>query len=128
MTRIKSFPGIKVMSEPEGELLFQIRATLGEDGYAVQHRFHPVRQWRFDFSFPDVKLAVEIEGGLYAKPKDSAGDSGRGDHTRGARIEADMEKYAEAMAMGWVVLRVSPRQVKSGQAIAWIERIIEARK
>ena len=84
-----------------------------------QFRFHPSRRWRFDFAWAERPrlLAVEVDGGLYVY----------GGHNRGAQIEKDMEKAAEAICMGWTVLRVSGRHVKSGQALEWIERALHER-
>lgn len=81
-------------------------------------RFHPSRRWRFDCAWPDRKLAVEVEGGVFVQ----------GRHSRGLGMEKDTEKYAEAAILGWTVLRVTPRQVKSGQALNWIERWLQRGK
>ena len=44
------------MSKPEDELLFQCRAyNLFPER---EYRFHPTRRWRFDFAFPDMRLAI----------------------------------------------------------------------
>jgi very-short-patch-repair endonuclease len=83
----------------------------------TEHRFHPVRRWRFDLAWPDAKLAVEVEGGVYVE--------GGSRHTRGPGYEADCQKYAEALVLGWRVLRVTPRQVKTGMALRWIEGALE---
>lgn len=58
-------------------------------------RFHDVRRWRFDFAYIDVKIAIEIEGGVYTG----------GRHTRGTGFINDCEKYNTATVMGWRVLR-----------------------
>jgi very-short-patch-repair endonuclease len=79
-----------------------------------EYRFHPTRKWRFDFAWPAKSLAVEVDGGLFVT----------GRHSRGAGAEKDMEKFAEAMIHGWRVLRVSTNQVKSGQALAWTEKLL----
>ena len=71
-----------------------------------EHRFHPVRRWRFDFCWSDHKLAVEIEGGAWVQ----------GRHNRGASFIKDMEKYNNAAILGWSLLRFTPQQVKSGEA------------
>ena len=76
-----------------------------------QHRFHPHRQWRFDFCWTSHQLAVEIQGGLYQSRK------GPGGHNRGAQMEADYEKLAEAALLGWTVVQFGPKQVKSGYAL-----------
>lgn len=66
----------------------------------------PVKDWRFDFAFPSVRVAVEIEGA-----------PGRGRHTTGKGFTEDIEKYTEATILGWHVLRFTGQQVASGYAI-----------
>ena len=65
---------------------------------ATEHRFHPKRKWRFDFAWPDVRLALEVEGGVWTG----------GRHTRGSGFLGDVEKYNAAAVMGWRVLRCTP--------------------
>ena len=85
---------------------------LRESGLAFQRefKFHPHRRWRIDFAFPDERVGVEVEGGTWSG----------GRHTRGSGFAADCEKYAEAMCLGWRVLRVTGDQVKSGEARLWL--------
>jgi len=80
-------------------------------------RFHPIRRWRFDWAFlpPVWSLAIEVEGGAFRQ----------GRHIRGAGFEADLEKYAEALVLGWVILRVTPKMVGDGRALGWIERLLK---
>lgn len=100
------------MSKAEDELIFQCRAfNLFPER---EHRFHPERKWRFDLAFPDLKLAVEVEGGLWVN----------GRHNRGAGFEADLEKYGEAQKLGWTVYRCSPGMVTKGAAIATIRDLV----
>lgn len=80
----------------------------------LEHRFHETRRWRFDLAFISEKLAVEVDGGGWIN----------GRHSRGGGIEADCEKYAEAMKLGWRVLRVTPKQVQNGMALRWIEQLM----
>jgi very-short-patch-repair endonuclease len=79
-----------------------------------EHRFHPVRKWRFDFAWPGRMIAVEVEGGTWT----------RGRHTRGAGYERDTEKYNTATEYGWKVYRFTSGQVERGEAIEHIERIL----
>lgn len=65
-----------------------------------EFRFHPKRLWRFDYAFPELKIAIEVEGGVWTK----------GRHTRGSGFVKDMEKYNAAASMGWTILRVTPKQ------------------
>lgn len=92
-------------SDLEEEMAFQIRVhALPEP--AREHAFHPDRKWRFDFAWPALRVALEVEGGTWS----------RGRHTRGKGYEADAEKYGAAAAAGWEVVRVTGAQVKSGAA------------
>ena len=88
--------------------------ALNFPAHVTEFCFHPTRKWRFDFAWPDYRLALEIEGGVYIG----------GRHTRGATFEADCEKYAEALSLGWRVLRVTPRHIKDGRAYAWLTKAI----
>lgn len=60
-----------------------------------EYQFHPTRKWRFDFAWPDKKIAVEMEGGVWIF----------GGHNRGGGYNKDCEKYNEAVKLGWKVLR-----------------------
>ena len=62
-----------------------------------EHRFHSERRWRFDYALPKLKIAVEIDGAVWA--------AGGGRHNRAAGYVADMEKLNTAASMGWLVLR-----------------------
>jgi very-short-patch-repair endonuclease len=72
-----------------------------------EYFFSPKRKWRFDFAFPDLKIAVEIEGGIWTG----------GAHTRGKHFESDAAKYNAAAKQGWKVLRYSTAMVERGDAI-----------
>lgn len=98
------------MSAGEIQLDMQLRA-MKLHGWEREFRFHPGRRWRFDFAHPESKIAVEVEGGAWTK----------GRHNRPAGFIADMEKYNQAALMGWIVLRYTPQQVSSGEAVNQIE-------
>lgn len=99
----------------ERALAFHIRAA-GLPSPTQQHRFHPTRAWRFDFAWPDRMLAVEMDGGLWMN----------GGHSRGSGQLGDMEKQAEAVLLGWRLIRVTDRHLRTGQAIEWITRALDA--
>jgi very-short-patch-repair endonuclease len=104
------------MSKAEEIFLMQCRALkLAPDR---EYRFDPARRWRFDFAFVGQKIAIEVEGGVW--------NGGR--HTRGAGFIADCEKYNAAAESGWMVLRYAVDQIKSGDAINQVERIIRGIK
>jgi hypothetical protein len=66
-----------------------------------EHRFHPDRKWRFDYAWPEIKVALEVEGGVWSG----------GRHTSSQGFEGDMAKYNAASVSGWRILRVQPRQL-----------------
>jgi len=74
-----------------------------------EHRFHAKRRWRFDFAWPDLMIAVEIEGGTWSR--------GQSRHTSGKGYEGDCEKYSTAAIDGWCVIRATSSMVTSGKAI-----------
>jgi very-short-patch-repair endonuclease len=78
-------------------------------------RFDAVRRWRFDFAFPDEKLAVEVEGGTW--------QAGR--HQRGGGFAEDCVKYNAATVLGWRILRYTTDQVESGEAIQQVREILK---
>jgi hypothetical protein len=77
----------------------------GLPGPEREYRFAPPRRWRFDYCFPSEKLAVEIEGGVWIQ----------GRHTRGSGFVRDLAKYNRAAILGWRLVRVTPRQVETGE-------------
>ena len=103
--------------------------------------FHPTRKWRVDFLIskplglehgvhrcrdrasmetlenegaPRKPLLLEIEGVT------KYGSLGR--HQRADGYEKDCEKYAEALLLGFSLLRVTQHMVKSGKAMDYVER------
>jgi hypothetical protein len=79
-----------------------------------EFRFAPPRRWRFDLAWPERKLAVEVEGGVWTG----------GRHTRPAGYLKDIEKYNEASILGWRLVRITPAMIKSGEALTLIERAL----
>ena len=105
------------MKTSKGEALLELQLKAEKiTGWERELRFHPTRKWRFDFAFPDLMLAVEVEGGIWSK----------GRHNRGSGFQADLEKYGEAQVLGWTVYRCSTEMVTNGAAINTIKRIITA--
>jgi len=99
----------------EDDLLFQMKA------YRLpaperEHVFAKPRRWRFDFAWPDRKLAAEVEGGTWV----------RGRHSRGAGMRKDADKYNQAAIMGWYVLKLTSDMVKDGSAIQTVKDALKA--
>lgn len=100
-------------SELVDTLLWQMKAA-GVEPAQTEWRFHPRRRWRFDLAWPDRLLAVEVDGGTW--------NGGR--HTTGSGIEADSEKFSEAAAFGWRVMRLTKWMVLSGTGLEMVERAL----
>ena len=78
----------------------------------AEYRFHPTREWRFDFAIPERRVAIEVEGGVW--------NGGR--HFRPEGWLRDMEKYNEAAASGWLLFRVIPTELLSLRTLQLIVR------
>ena len=90
----------------------QIHTTLsqifGHERVVTEHKFHPIRRWRFDYAIPEIKLAVEYQGhaGFIPQRKDKDGNlipvaSG---HSTIKGLTNDCEKMNSAIGHGWRVL------------------------
>lgn len=103
------------MPRSRWERMFEVQLQVaGIEPPRIEHRFHPVRRWRFDFAWPGVMLALEIEGGTWSA----------GRHVRGRGFEEDCEKHNEAALCGWRVLRATGRMVEEGTALDLVERAL----
>jgi len=87
-------------SQLEIEALWRIKqANLPEP--KPEYIFCPGRRFRFDYAYPDEKIAIELEGGVWIQ----------GRHNRGQGFINDCEKYNLACVMGWKVLRYTAGQI-----------------
>jgi very-short-patch-repair endonuclease len=92
-------------------------AAIGLPVPEMEVRFHPVRKWRADYLWRAPHMLIcEVDGGVFVT----------GRHSRGAGVEKDCEKFAEAMVLGYRVLRVTTRHVRNGLALGWIEKLLRA--
>ncbi len=116
--RIKLGKVIKAPQASEAEELFLLQVKTAKLIMPVrEHRFSETgRKWRFDFAWPAIKLAVEIEGLTHATV-DEEGRKRLGRHQTIAGYTADCEKYNQAVIEGWRVLHFTPKHVKSGFAL-----------
>jgi very-short-patch-repair endonuclease len=91
---------------------------LRSEGLAMpltEHRFHVTRRWRFDYAWPEHRIALEVEGGVWVG----------GRHTSGAGFVKDMEKYNEAACLGWRIIRCQPRELCSTKTVDTIKRAMQ---
>jgi very-short-patch-repair endonuclease len=98
----------------------KLARKLAEAGLPEPVRQYPFakaigRRWRFDFCWPERRLAVEVDGGIYSG----------GRHVRGKGYEADCEKLNSAALQGWMALRVTAHMVSDGRAVRTIKQAFE---
>jgi hypothetical protein len=115
------------MSTPVLDLLVRMRAA-GLPKPEAEWKFHPTRRWRFDLAYPAIQLAIEVEGGVYArrgaKRCPACGQTPPGRHATGTGMSEDCHKYSEAAVLGWRILRVTPAMITCGTALALIRRAL----
>jgi len=68
-----------------------------------EFKFHPARKWRIDICWPNEKLALEIEGGVWTN----------GAHIRPSGFMKDKEKYNNLSVLGYGLLRFTPQEMES---------------
>ena len=81
-----------------------------------EYKFHPDRRWRFDYAFPEYKIALEVEGGVWTQ----------GRHTRAQGFLGDIEKYNTATLMGWRVFRTTPTDLYRTATVNLLKAAIKA--
>ena len=79
-----------------------------------EYRFAPPRRYRADFAYPEKKILVEVQGGIYT----------RGAHSRGVGLERDYEKLNLAQLNGFRVFQFSRKMIESGVAVNMIEEVL----
>lgn len=84
------------------------------------YRFWKGRKFELDFAWPDVKVALEIQGvvrGLL-----------QGGHQTADGMRDDFIKHNKAVLDGWILILVTQGQVHSGYALEMILDALEQRK
>lgn len=124
--RLESYIGKAALEragvKPEGSKLEQgMAAALALSGIPTPERelcLVPGRKFRSDFVWQSERVVLEVEGGT---------EWGKSRHSYGAGFNADCEKYFLLALDGWLLIRVTGAHIKSGQAVEWVRRALEAR-
>jgi very-short-patch-repair endonuclease len=103
--------------EARFELLW--KAIEGEP-FVTEYVFAKPRRFRFDFAWPNEKVAVECEGGTWVG----------GGHNRGAGYASNCEKYNLAAELGWRVLRYTSTHLRreSAEVLDQVTRVLKQAK
>lgn len=92
-----------------------LEASFPEIEWEFEVFFHPTRRWQFDLSNKEHKIAIEIEGGIFIG----------GAHGSISGILRDVEKYNEATALGWRIIRAVPTKITLTEIETLVKKIIE---
>ncbi len=109
---------LKLAQARAGEQLLKLKFISVFNEFNLRHpqeeyRFHPVRRWRFDYCYPELKLAFEIEGGTRTG----------GRHTRPMGYQKDCEKYNYAALLGYRVIRLTSTLMNNGHLHGILEQL-----
>lgn len=77
-----------------------------------EYRFNPKRRWRCDFAWPNLKIALEVEGGIFQI----------GRHNRPVGFTKDIEKYNDLALRGYRLFRFTPSQMRNGEALEVLQK------
>lgn len=82
-----------------------------------------VRMFRFDFAWPELQVAAEVDGGRFMVRRNR---QGRFVPVGYHGSEKDYEKLNFAALLGWRVLRFSPDMIRTGKALRMLKEVLMA--
>lgn len=103
------------MPQPKREYRFIVNVIGGGPGVRKRLAQAGLRDYRFDFAWTDVRLAVEVNGGVWMDT-----DSG---HKGGVGQGRDFNKLNIATALGWAVLQFAPHDLRGYTLYASVDII-----
>ncbi|MFD1770869.1 hypothetical protein [Sphingobacterium suaedae] len=71
--------------------------------------FSTERLYRFDYAIPEHKIAIEVNGGVWAK--------GKSGHSSGTGILRDYDKSNLAQSLGWRVIILVPKNLMTDESL-----------
>ena len=104
-------------SQLEDLFAMQLDAA-GLGGYVREAQIIPNRKFRYDFYFPEHRLCVEVQGGVWSN----------GAHSRPTGIKRDYEKSNLCTQYGFKLLQFDVKAVKSGEALDVTEQLINQKQ
>jgi very-short-patch-repair endonuclease len=110
------------------------------DQFTPEYQFHPTRKWRIDWAVVPMRLAVELNGGIFSRPvycnhcgspvtRTLANGSvvairEGGRHNGSGGYMKDLEKINSLCCAGWRVLQFTSDAVVSGDAVAQVVTLL----
>lgn len=104
---------VRGVPAPEREYRFAALLT-GGIGAGCRERLARagLQDWRLDFAWPDQRIALEVEGGVWT----------RGRHVRPAGFLGDVAKYNALTMLGWRLIRMTGNSADDWKPLEWLER------
>lgn len=99
----------------EREFAFQCKALRLPEPIE-QYQFAPPRRFKADFAWPQYRLLVEVQGGIWRR--------GGGAHSHPLDLERDIERTQHMALLGWWFLPVTTDEVRSGHAVEVTQRVL----
>lgn len=89
----------------------------------AEHRFHPIRRWRFDWVWLDaegepVGIAIEYDGIFFGNR------SGVGGHSSAKGVMSDHEKNNEAIIRNWKMFKCNASSVNDGSFFNFMRAVL----
>lgn len=97
--------------ERQAAMLF---AAHGLPPWEREYLFHPTLKYRFDYAWPDHRVALEIQGGTYVA----------GAHSRGRRQRSDFEKCNAAVLLHWRLFYADTDMVTTGVIVDTLKEVL----
>lgn len=92
----------------------------GFTGYERNVTFIPNRRFKADFWFKDLRLAVEVDGGIFMKRPSG--------HTTGVGYHSDRVRDQLALASGITTIRFTTPQVRNGEGVKYLQAYFPVRE
>lgn len=86
--------------------------------FMIEFKAVPSRRFKWDFALVDVKLLIEVQGGVWIN----------GGHNTGTGVTRDCEKLNLATLEGYHCMNFTGDMIKSGKALRWVQEFIEKYK
>lgn len=80
-------------------------------------RYLPPTDLEFDFSWLDLKIAIEVQGGIYKRGR-------RTGHVSPTGMRRDMYKMCLAQSVGWIIYQVQPDWVTIDSDYRILEKLL----
>lgn len=96
----------------------------------TEYAFIPGRRFRLDFAWPQRKVGLEVDGGVFGigRPCPTCKRRRVGAHSSISDIKRNMEKRNLAIVHGWRIITVLPEKFAASETIDLLREILNAER